>query len=246
MNKALSKNSAIPLYYQLKMWLLEQIDAGQFTPGEQIPTEHELCHQFDLSRGTVRQALKELIDEGRLYPVRGRGTFIAEPPNETWSFATTASISEALDHKGIPYETPVLEVSSKKADALVASNLLIEPEQPVVFIKRLRIVEGRPLVIYELYLPESIAAPLHKIDLTNCAFYRTLEEHCGVRVVAMDRTIGVRLATEEEAHLLDVPPGSAVQVFEELAYDRAGKPVEFSYSVFRGDRSHLQLRITRL
>lgn len=242
----LSKNSVIPLYYQLKVWLLEQIDSGRFSPGDQIPTEYELCHQFGLSRGTVRQALKELVAEGRLYLVRGRGTFVAELPQEKWSIATFVSMSEALDRKGVPYETIVLEKKALKADPLVATNLQVEVGEPILFLKRLRTVNQEPFVIYHSYLLEKIAAPLYEVDLNNRSLYKVLEEKCGVRVAFMDRTILVRLATDDEASILQVPPRSAIHVFEELAYDSDGKPVEFGNSIFRGDKSRFQLRITRI
>lgn len=242
----LTKNSAIPLYYQLKVWLLEQIDSGHLVPGQQIPTEHDLCSQHDLSRGTVRQALQELIDEGRLYRVRGRGTFVAEPPHERWSFVTSVSIAETLERRGIPYETPVLEMRPCKADARVASNLLVEPGEPVIFFKRLRVIEGEPFAIFDSYLVEKRATELYEIDMNNRSLYRVLEDLCGVRVASMDRTILVRLATDEETALLHMPSNSAVHVFDEIALDADGKPVEYSQSIIRGDRSNLRLRITRL
>jgi GntR family transcriptional regulator len=247
MDKAVSldRSSAIPLYYQLKQWLLEQIDRGMFAPGTQIPTELELCEQFQVSRGTVRQAAKELIAEGRLYLVRGCGTFVAVPHRQRWSLLDFVSVAEMLQRQSVQFETRVIEVSSQQADPRIATELRIEIGSPIVYIRRVRSLQGEPMVIFASYLPEKLAAPLYHIDLTNRSLYGVLEEECGARVMAVDHTLSVRLATEEEAHLLGVPPNSPVHDFEETAFDASGLPVDYSLSIFRGDKSRFFVRSVR-
>src|SRR3990172_1738207 len=75
----LSKKNKLPLYYQLKAIIEERIESGEWAPGAQAPSERELCEQFKISRITVRQALAELVVEGRLTRDQGRGTFVAKP-----------------------------------------------------------------------------------------------------------------------------------------------------------------------
>jgi GntR family transcriptional regulator len=242
----LKKNSAIPLYYQLKMWLVDQIDSGELIPGDQIPTEQELCEQFDLSRGTVRRALGELISEQRLYLVRGRGTFVAELPRPPWVLATAVSIAEALEKQGVPFETHVLAQRLQEADPLVATKLRIEPGEPVVFLERLRVVNGEPLVIFTSHLPEKLVPGLVNIDLTNRSLYRALEEGHGVRISFMDRVLCSRLADKREAEMLGVFTPAAVHVFENLGYDAKGQPIDFGYDVYRGDKSSFEFRVNRV
>ncbi len=239
----LKKGSAIPLYYQLKVWLVEQIDGGKLVPGDQAPTEQELCEQFDLSRGTVRRALGELISEQRLYLVRGRGTFIADPPRPPWVLATAVSIADALEKQGVPFETRILAQRLQEADPAVATRLRVEPGAAVVFLKRLRIVEGKPLVIFTSYLPDRLVPGLCEIDLTNKSLYRVLGETHGLRISYMDRVLCARLADEAEVAQLQMQMPAAVHVFENLAYDTNGNPLDFGYDVYRGDTSHFEFRV---
>jgi GntR family transcriptional regulator len=242
----IDKDNPLPLYYQLRLWLLDEIDQGRLNPGDQIPTEAELCQRFNLSRGTVRSALKELIDEGRIFLVRGRGTFVAELPQAEWSLATSVSFSEALERQGIRFGTRVLELCEQAAGPLVASRLQIEPGSPVVFLKRLRIIEDQPWILMISYLPQKKVPELPGLDLNDRSFYQVLEEQCGVSISAQERVMTVGLATEEEAALLQVPLQSPVQRFEDLAFAKDGNLVEFSYSIFRGDRSRFLVRLTRV
>jgi GntR family transcriptional regulator len=242
----LKKGSAIPLYYQLKLWLVDQIDRGKLVPGDQVPTEQELCEQFGLSRGTVRRALGELVSEQRLYLVRGRGTYVAEPPRPPWALATAVSIAEALEKQGVPFETRVLEQRLQEANPAVATRLRIEPGEPVVFLKRLRIVDSKPLVIFTSNLPERIIPGLYEMDLTNQSLYKVLEETHDLRISYMDRVLCARLADESEAVQLQMTMPAAVHVFENLAYDTDGRPLDFGYDVYRGDTSRFEFRVDRV
>jgi GntR family transcriptional regulator len=243
---AIFNNGAIPLYYQLKVWLSEQIERGLFPPGSQIPSEHELCERFNLSRGTVRQAIKELISDGRLYLVRGRGTFVADLPQGHWPLVSLVSIAETLQDKKIPFETPVLEICPLAASTQVAARLKIEAGAPVIYLKRLRVVEGEPVILFSSYLPEKSALQLYQTDLNNVSLYRTLEEVCQIQVTYMDHTLSVRMPSEEEASLLQIGLNSPVMLSEEVAYDPYNNPVEYSTSLYRSDRGFFYIRSERM
>jgi GntR family transcriptional regulator len=245
MKTEISKNSEIPIYVQLKRWLLEQMDQGLLKPGDRIPTEQELCERFDISRGPVRQALKNLIYDGRIYVVRGQGTFIAEFPLEKWYLVTSASWFEALTRQGIDFETSVLEVSTKRSNTKIATNLQIEPGTPVVLIKRLRSIEDKPWMLFTSYIPEKLVPGLTNANLHNRSLYEVLEEVCDLRIVNVERAMFVGIANSKEAVLLNIPQKSPVQRFEDWACNDKGKLAEYSQTVFRGDRSRLRLRLTR-
>src|SRR3972149_1507102 len=138
----LDKASAIPLYFQLERWLIDRVADGELQPGHQIPSEQELCREFSLSRGTVRQALSELASEGHIYLVRGRGTFVAERIPDRWSLSSYVSISEALRQSGLAVERRVLMVGWASATPQVATALHIEPQAQVMRLKRLWLPRG--------------------------------------------------------------------------------------------------------
>jgi len=245
----LDKASAIPLYFQLKRWLIDRVRGGELQPGQQIPSEQELCREFSLSRGTVRQALSELAFEGHIYLVRGRGTFVAERIPDRWSLSSYVSISEALRQSGLTVERNVLSVGWVKATRQVATALHIEPEARVMRLKRLWLADGQPLMVGVGYMPERLARDLEGLDFHNRPLYATLSERCGIQITRVDRTLLVRLADAEECTLLQIPPGSPVQVLEERAYEESkgsgGRPIEYSEDVIRGDRSRLEMQSRR-
>jgi GntR family transcriptional regulator len=227
----LDKASAIPLYYQLKVWLTQRIQDGTLAPGQQIPTEQELCTQFGLSRGTVRQALTELAADGHVYLVRGRGTI--------------------LEQRGLAFERQVHELSPRAATPAIATALRVEPQTPLVYLKRLWLVEGEPLMVADSYLPEKLAGGLYRVDLNNQSLYQALESVCGVKVARVDRTLSVRLADEEERALLKLAAPAAVHLLEDRAFagpsgHTENRPVEYSQTVIRGDKSRFELQSRRV
>src|SRR5690606_26812714 len=104
------------------------------------------------------------------------------------------------------------------ADPFIATRLQIEPGSPIVFLKRVRIIEGQPWILMISYLPKKKVPGLPGLDLNDRSFYRVLEDQCGVTISAQERVMTVGLATEEEAALLQVSPQSPVQRFEDLAF----------------------------
>jgi len=239
---AFAKDSAIPLNFQLKTWILSQIEQGSFKPGDKIPSEQELVDSFRVSRGTVRQALRELIDSGHLYLVRGRGTFIAQPAQPKWSVDTLVSVTEALKQQGLALRTQILELSHKNADAWVATRLKLEPNEPILILKRLRFVAGKPTLIATSWLSYELTKRLYEVDLASQSLYTALEEVCGIRISRVTRRISARLSDEAEAALLELPIPSAVLLLEGIAYDTAGNSVECSQTVFRCDQNWFELQ----
>jgi GntR family transcriptional regulator len=247
----LDKASAIPLYYQLKVWLTQRIQDGTLAPGQQIPTEQELCTQFSLSRGTVRQALTELAAEGHVYLVRGRGTYVSESVPERWSVSSMVSMSDILEQRGLAFERQVHELSPQAATPAIATALRVEPQTPLVYLKRLWLVEGEPLMVAASYLPEKLAGGLYRVDLNNQSLYQALESVCGVKVARVDRTLSVRLADPKECLLLKLEPPAAVHLLEDRAFEgpsgpTENHPVEYSQTVIRGDKSRFELQSRRV
>lgn len=235
----------LPRYYRPKSWILDEINKGNLKPGDRIPSERELCDRFGLSRGTVRQALGDLRKEGKVYFVRGRGTFVSEPSKKNWSIDTMISIADALEREGVPFETRVIEIGSKPACPSIAAHIQVMPGIAVMFLKRLRSIKGEPFMIATSYMPERLTTRLYSVDLNSYSLYGALEKACGIQVTYVHRVLCVRLIEDSEAALLGAPLGSAVQVIEGIAYQAGGSPVEYSEGVYRGDKSRFELQSRR-
>ncbi len=238
----MKKNTGIPLYIQIKDWITGEINSGRISEGERIPGEYDLSKKLNVSRGTVREAIRELIDEGVLYTIHGRGTFVREPESAAWSMNTIVSVADSFDQVNIEYTTALLDIQKVIPDPAIAARLHIDPRAEVIRLERLRSIKNEPVHLSRSYLPASIAEALLDIDLTDKSLYRVMDEELGVKVARVDRRIMARIANPHEVNLLEIPPVSAVLVLDGIAYNNFEKPVECSTARFPTDRSRFVIQ----
>jgi GntR family transcriptional regulator len=221
----------VPKYYRLKQDLLSMIDVGE--PGTALPTERELAVRFDTSRTTVRQALAELVVEGKLERTQGRGTFISEPKLITLRQLT--SFSEDLAERGSRSHSEILDVSRAPVDRQVAEALDVPVGAPVARVERLRFADDAPIAHETAWLPGPL--PRLRAELErHGSLYRTLREVYGVEIAAAEDSVETALASPLQAGLLGCDTGLPMLLVCRTGWDATGRPVEFTRSVFRGDR----------
>jgi GntR family transcriptional regulator len=242
----MQKNSGIPLYIQIKDWINSEIQSGRLAEGERIPGEYDLCQALNVSRGTVREAIRELIEEGVLYTIHGRGTYVREAEPVSWSVNTIVSVADSFDRANIEHSTALLEIQKTIADSNVAAQLQIDPRAEVIRLERLRFIKDEPVHLSLSYLPASISEKLLEIDLTDRSLYQIMEQELGVRVARVDRRIMARIADRHETELLQLPTVSAVLVLNGIAYNAFDKPLECSIARFPTDRSRFVIQSKRL
>ena len=239
-------NSNIPYYIQLIEALKEKISQGEWKPGDQLPSEPELCESYGVSRTVVRQALGEIELDGLIVRRKGKGTFVAEPKiNESLAQKLTGFYQDMVErgHKPI---TQVLEHKVLPASNKVAEYLGIPPDTPVVGIKRLRFVADEPIVIVTSYLPFHLCPALADVDLTNRSLYQFLEQECGLMIARGRRTIEAVGANEYEAELLHIDRGAPLILLNSVSYLDDGTPIEYYHAVHRGDRSRFEVELVRI
>lgn len=218
-----------PKYYTQKLRILELIDGAH--PGDPLPTERELAERFGTSRTTIRQALTELVMEGRVERTQGRGTFVAAPPPIVVRQLT--SFSE--DVAGLRLDSAVLGISEGPADAETAAALELAPGDTVTRIDRVRRSDGAPLARETAHLPGAYPGIGRELAARG-SLYRTMREVYGVALGSADDEIGTELADPTEAELLGIEVGQPLLVVRRTARSADGAPVEFTRSAFRGDR----------
>lgn len=244
MKHILNKNIPIPLYYQLKMWLVERIDSGDLKPGDAIPSERELSEQFEISRMTVRQALLELVNEGKLVREKGVGTFVAEPKIRQGLLKLT-SFSEDMESRGMKPGARVIDLSVKKATAVIQNKLEIAPSESVLTLKRLRLADEKPMAIEMAHLPLSRFPGLTRFDFNDGSLYHYLKTHYGVEIAHAVQTIEVAMPSSSDQELLNMPSNVPVLLTERVTMDGNRIPVEFATSIYRGDRYKLYAELER-
>lgn len=222
---------AAPKYYRLKTHILALI--GGLQPGTLIPTERALAEEYETSRTTVRQAISELVAEGRLGRIQGHGTFVA-PPKVTHLRQLT-SFSDDARAQGLTPDSTTISLEVVSSDAVVAGRLGLREGDSVTRLERLRIIEGEPLAHEVAWLPGSL--PEFESNLaTSGSLYAVLADVYGVRIADVEDTVETALAGPGDVRLLGIEMGAPLLVVHRLARDSAGTPVEWTRSAFRGDR----------
>ena len=220
----LTKTEGVALYIQVREALREQIESGLLNPGERLPSEEELAAQFGVSRMTVRQGVSDLTDEGLLYRRRGIGTFVTQfhlerDHNRLTDFFETARA------EGFKAEVRLLSREVIPAKLMIANELGLQENEPVVRIQSLRLAGNVPVTIYDEYVPYKLRPELLTEDLRSRAAWQILEES-GLVIKRAVQVIEARGADEEIAVLLDIEEDSPILFKNRVIYAEDGSPVE--------------------
>lgn len=231
----LNSSSVVPLYQQLREIMREKIETGEWERGQLIPGENELCRMFDLSRGTVRQALAELVQDGLLERRQGKGTFVSGR-KITDSLVEFASFTQRMLRMGFKPRSTLLSVERVLASAGVPRWLQIPKDSPVVRIERLRVVDENPVMFERCFLPGHLFEGLEKHDLGNIPLYDILRNEYGVVPVRSEEYFEPTLIKDYESLVLGVQKGSPALFLETVAYTEDDTPILLSRGIVRGDK----------
>lgn len=236
---ALVRDSPVPLHFQLRNLLVAMIESGELPSGEPLPPERELAADFGVSLAPVRQAILDLVKEGVLYRVRGKGTFLRERPQLVQDSILT-SFTENMRAKGLEVEMHVLR-EGLVVPAPPVGRALGTTERRVFSIERLAIVDGEPMALITSFLSARRFRGLGPKLRGGQSLYRTIEDEYGAVPMRADVTVEVTPATTAQSGLLELPTGSSVLVAAGTTYDAEDVPVEHFHVVYRGDRIRLRL-----
>lgn len=236
--------STAPLYVQIKDTLRARILDGTYAPHSRMPSEHELCAMFDVSRITVRQALGDLQKEGLLFKLHGKGTFVSKPK----AFQNVTSLqgfAEAMSSMGYEIVNQLRSFRTVKADRHLATKLNVPEGEPLVEIHRVRLLNREPVSLEQTWVPEALGKRLAGADLATRDIFLILENDCGVPLGHADVSIDAILADDDIVDALRVEESSPVLRIERLTHDASGTPIDYEYLYFRGDAFQYRLRIDR-
>ena len=221
----------VPKYYRVKRGILDLI--ADLPQGSPVAAERDLAEHFETSRTTVRQAIAELVVDGRLQRAQGRGTFVARP--KMMQVRPLTSFSQDLDDEGWRPGSVVLDVSEVPAEGEVGEHLVVAPGTPTHRVERLRTASDEPIAHEVAHLPGPLPdLPLRLAELDS--LYRTLREAYGIEIVTVEDTVETVLANPLQASLLGVDTGLPMLLVHRTGWDAEGRVVEWTRSVFRGDR----------
>jgi GntR family transcriptional regulator len=231
-----------PLHLQVKAAISRGLTDGTWKPGEKLPTEGELSRTFNVSEGTVRQAVIALVKEGRLTRRSGKGTF-AVRPNFDQSFARFFRFRGGAPVDGSKYSVDLIKMTVEVAPASVAGKLGLSKSGRVVAIHRAIKMGDAVVAHYVSYLSERKFGSLRRQDLENAVLYEVLEAKCGVHIVRAVETLQARAARAQDVMILGVARNEPVIALERLAYTYGDAVVEVRRAVGRSDNFKYEIEL---
>jgi GntR family transcriptional regulator len=242
----IDRSSSTPYYAQLKDEILAQIERGIWKPGDQLPSEPDLCEQFCISRTVVRQALQELEFEGAIRREKGRGTFVSEPKIVEALAQTLTGFYQDMSGQGKTPLSKVLRQGVTASNPKIAGLLKLRAGETVLEIERLRFIDDEPLVLVTTWLPQRLVQGLEDVDFSGQSLYAVLEERYGLVIARSRRTLEAVGAHPRDAELLQVAVGTPLMQLDSVGYLEDGTPVETFHALHRGDRSRFEVELLRL
>lgn len=242
----IARHGPDPLHDQIAALLRQHIVSGRWPAHMRLPSEPQMADVLEVARGTLRKAIRTLIDERLLVQHQGRGTYVASQTLEQAFAQEVISTAEALDRDGVRYETTVIQQELATASEHIAGHLHLHGVDPsVVALRRVRSVDGIPVYVLDNYVVAARCPGLESTDLRSRPLFGALEQDHGVVIDGVQRTFEAQIASHRIAELLGVSAGSPVLYLEQISYDPSATPVEYSDVWIRGDKLRLSAWLRR-
>lgn len=241
-----SKNSQRPLYEQIKLELHKKIKAGEYPVLGQLPSEYELAELFKVSRITIRQALHHLSQQGVIFKIPGKGTFVSKPKAHQ-DITQLRGFAETMSIDGHQILNEVLSIDFIDVPLEVSVKLNLPVKHQVAEIKRIRLLNNEP-ISYELtYLKKELVEEIlaKNIDLATNDIFTVIENDLAIPLGYADLNIEAIQANNEIAEHLSVDINTPILRVERLTYDQNNVPLDYEYLYFSGESFKYQLRIFR-
>lgn len=236
----IDRRLVVPYYRQLRDILLRRMES-EWAPGDRLPSESEICRTYGVSRTVVRQALGDLDGEGRLFRVRGKGTFVIQRKVNATFVQQSLGFHASMTAQGYTVRSHVLVLGVAKATPHLAKLLDLAIGAPVVQFDRVRTVDGLPIQVERTSLPHRLVPGFETIDMEDRSLYATLEERYGIRPTSWHRTFEAVPMSRGDAGRLGVKSGSPALSISSLSRTADGVAVEYDLAVYRGDRSEFEV-----
>lgn len=226
----------IPYYQQVRNDICTKIENGYYKRGQYLPCEQKLCQEYHVSRTTIRSAVSELIQDGYLFIVRGKGTRVSYS-KLTDNNPQLLSFTDILKSHG--YQSQMIERKTEiiKADRRLAGKTGVDKGDELVYIYRIRGVDDEPVSINKSYLPKKIFEG-QDIGLLTAgdSMYENLRKYFRIVICEVREEIWAVSADSRYAEILDVDMHTPLLAFERESFDKEGNLIEYSEVVYRSDR----------
>lgn len=240
----INKYSNIPLYSQLKNMIIEKIESGEYGEENKIPSEQELCEQYDISRPTVRQAVSELTSNGYLYKEKGKGTFVAKTKAKVDIKSYTGFTDSILDSQE-PGQHNIISLKSindsnmKFLDDIFGASGSHNQQNSYAEVKYIVTQKNDVLAFNNSYIPLSLFPGIIEDIKANKPSYEILRGKYPLLPVKTRSSIEIIYTSQEDAQHLHVQTGSALIKIDNVLYSKSGQVVELVIAKYRADKCKL-------
>ena len=227
-----------PLYQQIKALLLKSLQAGEWLPGQAIPSEMELAARFRVSQGTVRKAIDEMATDNVLVRRQGKGTFVATHAEADTQFRF---LRLTADDGGAPMlQRRLIDCRRMRAPAEVARLLALKAGEAAVQVRRLLLARGAPLVLDDLWLPGTLFKGLtaERLEAWRGPMYRLFEAEFAVHMIRAEEKLRAVAAGADDAATLGVAAGAPLLSVERLSFTYGDRPVELRRGLYHTAAHH--------
>lgn len=232
----------IPLYMRIQEYITAKIKSGAWTEGSLLPTEAELSRQFGCSRITVTTALRELVKDGVIYRIQGKGTYVSprSTPRSLFGRSGLVQLGTTLEDLTIPGEHRCIGTRITTPPEEVASLLRLDPDQQVIILDRVKYVDGAAFGLERMFLPELFYAPVLEKHLENQHF-DTFSPACGITPGKSFLSSEPVLCDAQVGEILKLEEGTPILRFCIELQDIQGHPVACEYVFTEGKQERMEL-----
>jgi GntR family transcriptional regulator len=233
-----------PLWLQVKQALSARIRDLDLSEHDRLPSEAQLCAEFGVSRTVVREAMTQMVHEGRIYRLQGKGAFVSSHQDEQNFIGSTVGFSGDLEVKRRTVARRILRQAVDLPTLRMQQMMQIDADEPVVIVDRVMSVDGVPRVIVRCAMLHSAVPGLERLPIANRSLYDTISRQYGIRLTRAERWVEAVALEEEDAALLEVEPGHPALLIESLGSSETLHAFEYYTAHFLTDRSRLRFTIS--
>jgi len=235
----------LPIYIQIADTLLERISSGELAPEQRLPSERALSQTLNVSRMTLRAALRVLDNKGLLVRRPGDGTYIAKPKIERQA-DKLVPFTESMSSRGYQASAKLIVFERRLAEVSVANKLKLNVSAPIYYFQRLRFINQEPVLLETCMLPIYRFPNFEHHDLEMNSVYEILETEYGITPHHSEQSLEAVSATDFEAEWLGCQTGCSLMLERRLVFDEQNLPLEFGHDLYRGDRFRFVTEIAPL
>jgi GntR family transcriptional regulator len=237
-------NMSTPLYARLKERIIQDVESGLVKPGDRLPSQRQLCQQFQMSHMTVRRAIEELVAEGMIHAIPGKGLYVTRPkhPAET----SMLGFSGEMSARGYRVSSQILEKGLLPASTVISRSLDVPVGSELVYLYRLRLVNQEPISLQHSYLVHSLCPGILDHIQEHSSLYTALNQIYKLELINSSTTVEAALANKSQAEQLGLSLPAALLVVEQINNKDGKQPLEYSRLAYRGDKYVIQTQLQQV